>query len=295
MSRGAKVLRTTVALGGAVGMGCVGYGLVEAHRYHLRSHRLPVLPPGARPLRVLQVSDTHLRTNQLRLSAFLASLSGECYDLVFATGDLLGEPAVVERCARLLGGIEARLGRYYVLGSSDYYAPRFKSYTRYFTKRRKMPTKTNRTADFLRMLESQGYEGLTNRTIMLDLDGLATQITGLDDPFLHRDDRRLLKRSPEVDFALCVVHDPAPYLDIARAGFDLAIAGHTHGGQVRLPFVGSLVTNSDLPNALSMGAHWVDGTLLFVTPGLGTGKFGPFRFLAPPEASVLELVPRGQG
>ncbi|HWD08525.1 MAG TPA: metallophosphoesterase [Actinomycetota bacterium] len=295
MSRAAKALSMGTSLGGAVALGCVAYGVVEAHRYRLRTHRLPVLPPGARPLTVLQVSDTHLRCNQLRLAAFLASLSGQVFDLVFATGDLLGEPAVVERCARLLGGIEARHGRYYVLGSSDYYAPRFKSYTRYFTRRRIAPTKANRTAEFLALLESQGYEGLTNRTVRVDLDGTATQITGLDDPFLHRDDRRLLQRRPDAEFALCVVHDPAPYLDIAKGGFDLAIAGHTHGGQVRLPLFGSVVTNSDLPNALSMGAHWVGETLLFVTPGLGTGKFGPFRFLAPPEASVLELVPRGQG
>jgi predicted MPP superfamily phosphohydrolase len=290
-----RIVRRGAALGVIAGATGAGWGVVEAHRYHLRTHRLPVLPPGADPLTVLQVSDTHLRMGQMRLAAFLSSLSGETYDLVFATGDLLGEPASVERCARLLGGLKARMGRYYVLGSSDYYAPKFKSYVHYFTRRTKLPTKLNRTGDFLRLLEAQGYEGLTNRTIHRDLGGLTAQITGLDDPFLHRDDRSLLRRDPDADFALCVVHDPAPYLDIARAGYDLAIAGHTHGGQVRLPFIGSVVTNSDLPNALSMGVHWVDGTLLFVTPGLGTGKFGPFRILAPPEASVLELVARGEG
>jgi predicted MPP superfamily phosphohydrolase len=294
VSRG-RVVRRGAALGVIAGAAGAGWGVVEAHRYHLRTHRLPVLPPGVAPLTVLQVSDTHLRMGQVRLAAFLSSLSRDTYDLVFATGDLLGEPASVERCARLLGGLKARMGRYYVLGSSDYYAPKFKSYVHYFTRRTKLPTKLNRTGDFRRLLEAQGYEALTNRTIRRDLGGLAAQITGLDDPFLHRDDRSLLRRDPDADFALCVVHDPAPYLDIARAGYDLAIAGHTHGGQVRLPFIGSVVTNSDLPNALSMGAHWVDGTLLFVTPGLGTGKFGPFRILAPPEASVLELVPRGEG
>lgn len=288
-------LRRILLAGAAVGAAGVGYGVAEAHRYHLRTHRLPVLPPGAAPLRVLQVSDTHLRMSQMRQAAFLASLADGTYDLVFATGDLLGEPRVVERCARLLGGLKGRLGNFYVLGSSDYYAPRFKSYIHYFTGTAKPPTKPNRTDDFLRLLEANGYQGLTNRTIHIDLNGMATQITGLDDPFLKRDDRRLLRRDLGVDFALCVVHDPAPYLDIAAAGYDLAIAGHTHGGQVRLPFVGSLVTNSTLPNALSMGAHWVDGTLLYVTPGLGTGKFGPFRFLAPPEASLLELVDRGAG
>ncbi|HEU5003189.1 MAG TPA: metallophosphoesterase [Actinomycetota bacterium] len=288
-------LSRVLAAGAALGTAGVVYSVGEAHRYHLRIHRLPVLPPGAGPLRVLQVSDTHLRETNLRLAAFLAALSQEPFDLVFATGDLLGEPAAVERCARLLGGLKGRLGCYYVLGSSDYYAPRPKSPTRYFTKRRKKPTKTNRTADFLRMLEEQGYQSLTNRTVYPVVDGVPWQITGMDDPFLHRDDRRLLHRNPGAAFALCVVHDPAPYLDIAAGGFDLAIAGHTHGGQVRVPFVGSLVTNSDLPNEYSMGAHWIGDTLLFVTPGLGTSKFAPVRFLSPPEASVLELVARGQG
>ena len=284
-----------LAAGAAAGGALLAVGGVQAHRYHLRRHRLPVLPPGSPTLRILQVSDTHLRLANVRLAAFLSSLAAEPFDLVLATGDLLGEPKAVERCARLLGGLQGSLGRYYVLGSSDYYAPRMKNYFDYFTKKRRPPTKPNRTGDFLRMLAAEGYEGLTNRTIHLDLKGVRTQITGMDDPYLHRDDRNLLVRSPDAGFALCVVHDPAPYLEAAAAGFDLQVSGHTHGGQVRLPFVGAVVTNSDLPPALARGASWVERMLLFVTPGLGTGKFAPIRFLCPPEASVLELVPRGQG
>lgn len=279
----------------AVGAGCVAWGIGEAHRYHVRTHRLPVLPPGAESLRVLQVSDTHLRSGNDRLAAFLASLAGESFDLVFVTGDMLGEPRTAERTARLLGGLQGRLGKFYVMGSSDYYAPVAKGYWWYFIKARKLPKKLNRTAEFERILQAQGYTSLTNTTVHVDLLGTPTQITGLDDPFLHRDDRSLLRRSPDAGFALCVVHDPAPYLDIARAGFDLAIAGHTHGGQIRMPLVGAVVTNSVLPRRMAMGATWVDRTLLYVTPGLGTGRYAPYRFLCPPEASVLELVARGTG
>jgi len=289
------MLVAAAAAAAGAGAVCVGWGVVEAHRYWIRTHRLAVLPPDAKPLRILQVSDLHLRQSSTRLAAFLSGLAGETYDLVLATGDLLGEPAAVERCARLLGGLQGRLGRYFVLGSSDYYAPRFKSYLDYFTRRRRPPTKLNRTDDFLRILEAQGWESLTNRTIQVDLKGTPTQITGLDDPFLHRDERSLLQRSPDAAFALCVVHDPSPYDAAAQAGFDLVVAGHTHGGQIRLPLVGALVTNSDVPRHLALGASWVGRTLLFVTPGLGTGKFAPYRFLCPPEASVLELVPRGLG
>jgi len=290
-----KLLAAGAAAAGAAGAACVAWGVVEAHRYWLRVHRLAVLPPDAKPLRILQVSDLHLRRSNTRLAAFLSGLRTETYDLVFATGDLLGEPAAVEPCARLLGGLQGRLGRYYVLGSSDYYAPRFKNYLDYFTKKRRTPTRRNRTDDFERLLAAQGYEGLTNRTISVELRGTRTQVTGLDDPYLHREDRSLLRRSPDAAFALCVVHDPAPYQDAARAGYDLVIAGHTHGGQIRLPLVGAVVTNSDVPRHLALGASWVGRTLLFVTPGLGTGKFAPYRFLCPPEASVLELVPRGLG
>jgi predicted MPP superfamily phosphohydrolase len=293
--RPSKVALAGAGISAAAAAACVGWGIVEAHRYWIRTHQLAVLPPDAKPLRILQVSDLHLRMSSTRLAAFLSGLAEETYDLVLATGDLLGEPAAVERCARLLGGLQGRLGCYFVLGSSDYYAPRFKNYLDYFTKRRRPPAKPNRTGDFLRMLKEQGYEDLTNRTIRVDLKGTPTQITGLDDPFLHRDDRSLLRRSPDAAFAMCVVHDPAPYQDAAQAGFDLVVAGHTHGGQIRFPFVGAVVTNSTVPRRLALGASWVGRTLLFVTPGLGTGKFAPYRFLCPPEASVLELVPRGLG
>src|SRR5207237_7016747 len=146
-----RVLLAGAGASAAAAAACVGWGVVEAHRYWIRTHRLAVLPPDAKPLRILQVSDLHLRLSSTRLAAFLSGLSEESYDLVLATGDLLGEPAAVERCARLLGGLQGRLGRYYVLASSDYYAPRFNNYLDYFTHRRKPPKKVTRPDHFLRL------------------------------------------------------------------------------------------------------------------------------------------------
>ena len=73
-------------------------------------------------------------------------------------------------------------------------------------------------------------------------------------------------------------------------GYGLILSGHTHGGQVRLPFVGALVTNSQVPTKLAMGLSRLGPAVLHVSPGLGTSKFAPFRFLCRPEATVLELV-----
>ncbi|MGH2704913.1 MAG: metallophosphoesterase [Actinomycetota bacterium] len=282
--------------GGALaGAACVGWGVIEARRYRVREHLVPILPAGADSLALLQVSDLHLRLSNRALAAFVESLGDQTYDVVLATGDLLGQPEAVGRCAEILNELQATSARFFVLGSSDYYAPNFKNYLDYFLGRRRHGTKRNPTDELRRRLTDHGWVDLTNRTVDLPLNGTRTQITGLDDPYLHRDDRSLLVRDPEARVALLVVHDPAPYLDAARAGFDLTVAGHTHGGQVRIPLVGAVVTNSTLPRRLARGLSRVEGSMLHVSPGLGTGKYAPFRFLCPPEASVLRLVPRPGG
>lgn len=278
------------ALAGAAA--CVIYGVTEARRYRVRRHTLEVLPGGHDPLTILQVSDTHMRRSSRRLADFVSSLGDETYDVVLATGDLLGEPGAVEACARSMNSLKARHGRFFVLGASDYYAPKFKNYLDYFLGRRNIGTKLNPIGLFREALASEGWVELTNQTLIEDLAGLSTQFTGLDDPYLHRDDRSLLEREDGVDLAMLVVHDPAPAIEAARAGFDLVISGHTHGGQVRFPFFGAVVTNSDIPRDMARWKTSLNGAQLFVSPGLGTGPYAPFRFLCPPEASVLRLVPR---
>jgi predicted MPP superfamily phosphohydrolase len=276
----------------AGGAACVAYGLTEARRYRVREHTLEVLPPGHEPIRILQVSDTHMRRSGEKLAEFVTSLGGETYDLVLATGDLLGEPDAVDICSRCLNSLNARYGRYFVLGASDYYAPKFKNYLDYFLGRRNIGTQRNPVGQLRKALDSEGWVELTNQTLNRDLGGMSLQITGLDDPYLHRDDRSLLEVREDVDLAMLVVHDPAPALQASKAGFDLVVSGHTHGGQVRFPFVGAVVTNSDIPRKMARWATRLNGTQLFVSPGLGTGPYAPFRFLCPPEASVLRLVPR---
>lgn len=274
----------------AIPVACVGYGLIEARLYRRIDYTVPILPEGSNSIRILQVSDLHLRRGMRRLQAFVRSMAGEPFDLVLATGDLLGEPEAVEPCLEILDHLAGRSGRYFVFGSADYYAPKFRNYFDYFLGRRHIGTRLNRTDEFRSGLLAQGWTDLTNITLFADINGTRTQITGLDDPYLKREDRTLLVTDASVDLALCVVHDPSVYLDAARAGFDLVAGGHTHGGQVRFPWVGALVTNSDLPRRLARGLHRIEGTWLFVNPGLGTSKYAPFRFLCPPEASVLHLV-----
>lgn len=276
----------------ALGLAPAAYGFAEAHLYRRRSYTIPVLPPGATPLRILQISDLHLRPANRAMRRFLESLGTAEYDMVMATGDLLGGPEVVQDCLKLLNALQGRFARLFVFGSSDYFAPVLKNYLDYFYKRRRHGSSLNPSGRFRQGLADAGWHDMNNAELRLDVAGTSIHITGLDDPYLHREDLRLLKRRAGADLALVMVHDPAPYLQALQAGYDLVIGGHTHGGQVRLPWSGAVVTNSTLPPRLAMGLHHLDEGWLFVTPGLGTGKYAPFRLLCPPEASVLDLVPR---
>lgn len=275
-----------------LGLAPVAYGVTEARRYRLKSYRIPVLEPGAPTIRILHLSDFHLRLANRKMMRFLKSLHEHSFDLVFATGDLLGEPGAVDVCLRLLKGMKGSTARCFVFGSSDYYAPVLKNYLDYFAKRRHHGARRNPTEQFRSGLTAAGWLDLNNSQTTVRVGGVGIQLTGMDDPYLHREDTTMLQRDSSLELGIVVVHDPAPYKKAIDAGFDLVVSGHTHGGQVRMPLAGALVTNSTLSTGLARGLSRIEPGWLFVTPGLGTGKYAPFRFLCPPEASVLELVPR---
>ncbi|MFP5369651.1 MAG: metallophosphoesterase, partial [Actinomycetes bacterium] len=96
------------------------------------------------------------------------------------------------------------------------------------------------------------------------------------------------------DLRIGVTH--APYLrvldQLAGDGYELILAGHTHGGQLRLPFKGALVTNCDLDTARAKGVHRHRGSWLHVSAGLGTSPYAPVRFCCRPEATLLTLTAR---
>jgi predicted MPP superfamily phosphohydrolase len=133
--------------------------------------------------------------------------------------------------------------------------------------------------------------------VSLSISGVTVNVAGIDDAHYDRDDSAkaigaLRELGDSGDVVLGVAH--APYLRVvdalAEAKVDLILCGHTHGGQIRLPRIGSLVTNSDLPNKYSKGlARYQGDTWLHVSAGLGTSPFAPVRIGCPPEATLLEL------
>jgi predicted MPP superfamily phosphohydrolase len=153
-------------------------------------------------------------------------------------------------------------------------------------------------------LEARGWLNLTNATGELVVDGRRIVVAGLDDPHIRRDryERVAGRADPTADLRIGLVHSPEPrVLDrFADDGYDLLLCGHTHGGQLRVPFYGALVTNCGLDRHRARWLHrWREpgpshpaGTWLHVSAGLGTSPYAPVRFACPPEATLLTLTAR---
>lgn len=276
----------------ALGAGCVAYGvLIERSWYRLVRHRLDILPAGAAPISVLHLSDLHFLRSDERKARFLASLP--VADVAVVTGDFLAEPEGVEAAAAGVRPIRGRLGSWFVLGSNDYFAPRPLNYLAYFRKgRRRRLVRRGRGPDLVRALVADGWADLTNARREVSLDGLAVELLGLDDAHIGRHDLRVAPRSSPGRFGIAVMHSPDSAPEAVALGYELVFAGHTHGGQVRLPGVGALVTNSSMPRRLVSGVIRMGSAVLHTSAGLGTSKYAPFRFWCRPEATILELRPR---
>ena len=277
----------------SLGVCCVLWGIfVERRRYRLVHHRLDILPASAStPLTVLHLSDLHFVRRDHGKSAFLATLPAA--DVTVVTGDFLAEPEAVETTVAAVRAVRGRSASWFVLGSNDYFVPRPLNYLAYFRgKRKPRRAERGRATDLISQLRAEGWDDLTNIRRDVDVDGLPIELLGLDDAHIAWHDLRVAPRRSPDRFGFAVMHSPDSAPETAALGYDLLVAGHTHGGQVCLPGVGALVTNCSLPARLVSGLIRIGDAVMCVSPGLGTSKFAPFRFFCRPEATLLELHPR---
>lgn len=275
------------------GLVCVLYGIVvERTWFRLRRHRLHILPvDGPTSLTVLHLSDLHVLRRDPKKTRFLAALPKA--DVTVVTGDFLAEPEAVETAVAAVGPTKGRLASWFVLGSNDYFAPRPLNYLAYFRRRRRRRLSSRgRPEDLRAQLRADGWRDLSNVREPVALDGLPVELLGLDDAHIRLQDLRVAPRTLPDRFGFAVMHSPDSAPEAAALGYDLLVAGHTHGGQVRLPFIGALVTNCTMPRRLVDGLVQMGSAVLHTSPGLGTSKYAPFRFWCRPEATILELRPR---
>jgi predicted MPP superfamily phosphohydrolase len=278
-----------------LGVGCVLYGtLIEHSWYRLRRYRIAILPADGPPtLTVLHLSDLHFVRHDPKKARFIAGLPP--VDVTIVTGDFLAEPEAVETAVAAVAPARGRLASWFVLGSNDYYAPRRLNYFAYFrSARRPRTADLGRAPELIAQLGAQGWDDLSNVRSEVLLGDLPVELLGLDDAHIRRQDYRVAPRRAPERFGIAVMHSPDSAPESAALGYRFMVAGHTHGGQVRLPMFGALVTNGHMPRRIVSGLIAMGTAVLHTSPGLGTSKYAPFRFCCRPEATILELTRAGE-
>ena len=265
--------------------------------YQLREVSVPILPHGASDIRILHFSDLHLTPRRRKEIADIKSWASLSPDLVISTGDFLAHRDAVETALNSLNEL-LDLPGLYVFGSNDYYAPRFKNPLTYLQKNdgvRKLGSKLP-TEELNRELTQRGWINLNNRKSSISIKNIDIDIRGTDDAHLELDDYSKVAGTPKGDISIGVTHAPyARVLDgMKRDGIDLIFAGHTHGGQIRIPWFSgsrSLTTNCDLPNWRSRGLTQVENEpWLHVSAGMGYSPFAPIRIFCPSEVTLMTLT-----
>jgi predicted MPP superfamily phosphohydrolase len=267
---------------GTVALGLVGLAFwalwIEPRRLVVRnvSLALPHWPEQSAGMRIVLLSDLHVGSphwGPSRIRELVDTANAEHPDLILLAGDYVidgvafGTKVDVQTVADLLGHLRAPLGVIAVLGNHDGW---------------------NDGDRVRRALEARGLVVLENRAQAVSFHGHDVYIAGIAD---------MRTRTPRVKETLATVPEGAPILVLVHepdlfpsvdARVSLTLAGHTHGGQVKLPFVGRLVVPSDYGQRFAAGHVEDGGRHMFVTTGVGTSIF-PIRFGVPPELVVLTL------
>lgn len=237
-------------------------------------HSIPVRIRGGvlPPLTIAYASDFHAgaTTDPAILRAGCAMLKAAAADVLLLGGDFVTlEPSAVEALAVELGSIPAPFGRFAVLGNHDWWcdAPRI-----------------------VRALEAAGVVVLINRSVRLPPPFDDVWICGLDDHWCGQPDGVAAVRGAD-GVRIVLMHSPSGLLDLGQERFDLALCGHTHGGQLALPGgVPILVPHGPLSRRYSRGRFGLgDGRTLIVSVGLGCVVL-PLRLFADPEIVVCGLT-----
>lgn len=283
------LLRGALGVLGA-GVGGAAYAhLIEP--YWLRVERvrlaLPRLAPAFEGFRIAQLSDLHV--DDERVTRFVARVI-ECAnalapDLVVITGDYItnGRREQLATVARLVGALKARVGVLAILGNHDYYDM--------YGWRRGGPLRGPIADDLAAALAESGATVLRNQRHVVRRDAAALQIVGLEDLMSPGyDPARAFVDVDRSGPCIALSHNPDTIDDLARMPCDAILAGHTHGGQVRLPFVGAPM----LPVKhveYDAGLFGVGRQQLYVNRGIG--YLWPVRFGCRPELTLFTLGAAG--
>lgn len=296
-----------------LGVACLAYGVcIERRWYATRTDQVRALPlaphqagAAARrdtPLRIMLFSDLHFRPGQEHRLTYVLNAAQQLQpDLVVSAGDNLEHAGGIEPVIATHQAIAEALpdaALIAALGAHDYYGPARKlNPFRYFFDKQTVHKAEGERFDTDRLIT-----GLRAARWVVPVNGQGLVETPIgpvhysvvDDPHIGREDLQAVDTSAPEEAVLSLGITHAPYARVldhyVDFGAHLLLAGHTHGGQVRVPGYGALVSNCDLPPAQARGLSDYRGIPLIVTAGLGHSTYAPFRFACRPEVRLITVV-----
>ncbi len=278
-----------------LGAGLFYYGTrVETKRFRLEQLRVRTgtiggATSGKQSLKILHISDLHLSGNDEEKVQFIRKITDEDYDLIVLTGDVFEFLDGLKFGPSLLSR-RPRLGAYAVFGNHDYYD--YSIFNKTFgrlNRKYRHPARRNNIEPHRISLEAGGFKVLINESVLIAEENLF--IVGIDYFGIKENElQKLMDKAPVDALKLALFHVPK-YLDsFSKAGFHAAFGGHTHGGQIRVPGLGALITDSDLSRKNASGMVDVGGTKIHVSRGLGADPRSNIRLFCPPAATAIELI-----
>ena len=235
------------------------------------------LPPGFDGIRLIQFSDTHIgfQYTMEQLKQLIDTINEQNPDLIVFTGDLLDDPRHYNEKTKLismLNKLKAPLGKFAVYGNHDHGGYGSDLYKE--------------------IMEQSGFTILLNTSANIKLlDGSSISIAGIDDAMLGKPDLAAsMAGIPKNTFTILLSHAPDKAEEAAHYRIQMQLSGHSHGGQIQIPFYGPLVTppfaEKYVEGFYTVGSE--SNLTLYVNRGLGTTRL-PFRFLSQPELAVFTL------
>ena len=262
-----------------LGTGLIIYGFgIEPLRLQVSHQQLVTRKfPAGSTLRLLHIGDLHMERIRPLERVLIIKVRELRQDIIVFSGDIQGysttyHPGSQAQAKEILAGLTAPLGFYIVAGTPLVDPPEVVS----------------------QIVEGLPIHWLQDENASFDLDRLSFDLIGLScthDP--KRDGEKLrsvLKENPE-RFTILLYHTPDLAPQASDAGIDLQLSGHTHGGQVRLPIYGALITSSIYGKRFESGRYQVADLALYVTRGIGLeGKGAPrVRILCHPEITLWDI------
>jgi len=280
VARRRKFLLQSLAVGLPVAAGAAGLGgVIESERRQvLRRLKvdIPDLPPALNGLRILHFSDVHLwdLVTLSDLERALDSIPRGDYDLDCVTGDLADDMSQLPRALEMIADLDAPLGHVACLGNHEHSRGLDKALAAY----NESPVELLVTSG--KLLHHNGYP-----FVLVGIDDLRSQRRIKQNIFYPAQLKSALGPTSPSAFSILLSHRPSVMPHAAKAGINLVLAGHTHGGQLAVAGRSILELNGTVPWAWGLYRH--ESTVMHVTCGLG--QWFPWRLGCPPEMVILEL------